>query len=58
MKIHCSNPTCAAVVRNSNGDPIEVRALVYPEMLEAFGWATTMVAGKSEPLCPRCQRDE
>ena len=54
MKIHCSNPTCAAVVRNSNGDPIEVRALVYPEMLEAFGWATTRVDGKLAPICPRC----
>lgn len=58
MRVHCCNPTCAAVLRNSAGDPFEVNVLIYPEMLEAFGWSSTRVDGKLAPICPRCLRDE
>lgn len=57
MRVHCCNPTCAAVLRNSAGDPIDV-AVVYQELLAGFGWDLMNVDGKPEPICPRCLRDE
>ena len=57
MRVHCCNPTCAAVLRNSAGEPIEL-VVVYQELLAGFGWDLLDVDGKPEPICPRCLRDE
>lgn len=57
MRIHCSNPTCAAVLRNSAGDPIEA-PVVYQELLAGFGWDLIDVDGRPEPICGRCLDDE
>lgn len=56
MIVHCSNPTCAAVLRNSELQPLDV-PVVYPELLAAFGWDVTDVDGRPEPICGRCRRD-
>lgn len=58
MRVHCCNPTCAAVLRNSAGDPIEL-VVVYPELLEGFGWGIRYdLDGKPEAICGRCIDDE
>lgn len=57
MNVHCCNPTCAAVLRNSAGDPIEA-PVVYQELLAGFGWDLINDAdGKPAPICGRCLRD-
>lgn len=55
MKVTCSNPTCAAVLRNSLGVELDLPALVYPEMLEAFGFGAQQQPGDDRPL-PYCRR--
>ena len=61
MNVHCCNPTCAAVLRNSQGDPIELRPgqVVYQELLAGHGWDLINDSdGRPTPICGRCLRDE